>query len=112
MGQTGIVLTPTARERLQAIQQEHGLQGYALRFYIAGGCSCSPQIAMAFDDHILETDHVFEVEGLRVIVDSDALALLEGAQVDYVRTPEGEGFVLSLATTPAHEHNGGCGCGH
>jgi len=108
----GLTITPTARERLQALQQERGLEGYALRFYIAGGCSCSPQIAMAFDDTVRETDHVLEVEGLRVVMDADTLALLEGAQVDFIRTPEGEGFVLSLAATPAPEHDGGCGCGH
>ncbi len=119
----GVDITPIALERLRQIQQERGLEDCVLRLYIAGGCNCSPQVTMAFDQHTYDTDYIFEVDGLRVALDPEALALLEGARVDFVQSPMGEGFTIELAPREvaheaehAHEHacgcGGSCGCNH
>ncbi len=110
----GVHISPTALERLRSIQRERGLEDCALRFYISGGCGCSPQIAMAFDREVHPYDHVFQVDGLKVVVDRDMLAIVDGARVDFVQTPMGEGFTIELPPQPVHaeaEHQHTCGCG-
>ncbi len=113
----GVHITPIALERLRQIQQDRSLEDCVLRLYIAGGCNCSPQVTMAFDKHTYDTDYIFEVDGLRVALDPEALTLLDGARVDFSETPMGEGFTIELAPRDVdpeveHEHACGCGCGH
>ncbi len=113
----GVEITPIALERLRQLQKDRDLEGCVLRLYIAGGCNCSPQVTMAFDQQTYETDHLFEVDGLRVALDPEALTLLEGARIDFVETPMGEGFTIELAPRSVdaeveHQHACGCGCGH
>ncbi len=104
-----VEITPQALARLRDLLQEQGMEGMALRLYVAGGCSCSPQVGMAFDQKQPQ-DHCFEVEDLEVVIDPMSLEYLQGARLDYVNTPEGEGFALYLATAHHHHEDGGCGC--
>jgi iron-sulfur cluster assembly protein len=71
-----------------------------------GGCS-GLQYGMGFDNNILPTDTVIEVEGVKVIVDRVSIAYLVGATIDYVDSLMGGGFAISNPNAVST-----CGCGN
>ena len=76
----------------------------------AGGCGCSgPSFGMGFDT-AKPGDSVFNVSGIRFIIDGNTASNLEGASIDYVEPVEHQGFVIEAPNAKAAE-GGGCGCG-
>jgi iron-sulfur cluster insertion protein len=75
-----------------------------------GGCS-GISFGMTFADSIKENDMVGEHGSVKVIVDSDTIGHLRGAEIDFVDRGEGNAaFVFNNIPQPAGA--GGCGtCG-
>jgi iron-sulfur cluster assembly protein len=69
-----------------------------------GGCS-GFQYALAFD-RTKEDDHVFEVDGVSVIVDKVSMQFVFGSEVDYIEGLQGAGFQVNNPNVVA-----ACGCG-
>jgi len=84
----------------QADSPEAGLR-VAVR---GGGCS-GFQYALAFDQ-AKDDDHVFEVDGVSVIVDKVSMQFVFGSEVDYVEGLQGAGFQVNNPNVVA-----ACGCG-
>jgi iron-sulfur cluster assembly protein len=61
---------------------------------------------MALDETIESDDQVFETSGIKVVVDSQSLRYIAGAEVDYIDTGMGGGFKVNNPNA-----TGGCGCG-
>lgn len=79
--------------------------GKALRVFVqAGGCS-GYQYGFTFDD-AKETDHVFAVGGIQVLVDKASAMKLNGSTVDWIEDFRGAGFSVENPNA-----TGGCGCG-
>ena len=53
-----------------------------------------------------EGDCVFEQDGVRVLVDADSLALVDGTEIDFVRAGLNQQFVFRNPNAAAE-----CGCG-
>jgi len=51
-------------------------------------------------------DTVFEVDGLRVLIDAESLPLVDGTEIDYVRSGLNQQFVFHNPRAVAE-----CGCG-
>src|ERR1035437_10170434 len=62
----------------------------ALRVYVAGGGCSGLQYGMALDDPA-DGDVTFNYEGIRVVIDSESLRFIEGAEIDYVDSLMGAG---------------------
>lgn len=99
--------TEGASSRLLAIMRERGLEGYALRVFVAGGGCSGLQYGMTFDDEIREGDNEFSAGGLRVLVDPISAPYLMGASIDYVDSLMGGGFKIDNPNAVST-----CGCGH
>lgn len=67
---------------------------YGLRVGIKGG-GCSGTFLLGFDT-ASEQDQVFQVSGVKVIIDRKHLMYVLGAEVDYEETGNGAGFTVSL----------------
>ena len=63
------------------------------------------QYALAFD-RVKDDDHVFEVDGVSVIVDKVSMQFVFGSEVDYVEGLQGAGFQVNNPNVVA-----ACGCG-
>lgn len=87
-----ITLTPEATGKLQAIMAEKGIQGYALRVFVAGGGCAGLSYGMTFAEGPEAGDQVFETGGVKVVVDPASFSYLNGAQIDYVDSLMGGGF--------------------
>lgn len=80
-----------------------------VRIFIAGmGCS-GPQLGMSLDD-ATENDEVFEEAGFTFLVEKQLLEQAKPIKLDYIVTPEGEGFFISSSLMKASDCGGGCSC--
>lgn len=77
----------------------------ALRVAVRGGGCSGFQYALAFDKP-KDDDHVFEVDGVAVVVDKVSMQFVFGSQVDYVEGLQGAGFQVNNPNVVA-----ACGCG-
>ena len=102
-----ITFTEKGAEKVQEFLagQSADLQTSGLRVGVRGGGCSGFQYALAFDTE-RDGDTVFEDHGLRLLVDSESLAYVRGAVVDYVEGLQGAGFKVDNPNVIA-----ACGCG-
>ncbi len=101
-----ITLSAKAAEKIGELlgsQAESGEQ--ALRVAVRGGGCSGFQYALAFDK-AKDDDHVFEVDGVAVLVDKVSMQFVFGSEVDYVEGLQGAGFQVNNPNVVA-----ACGCG-
>jgi iron-sulfur cluster assembly protein len=78
-----ISLTPSAANHVQSMLQKRG-KGLGLRLGTkASGCSGYAYV-VDYADEVRDDDQVFESHGVKVIVDQQSLANLDGMEIDYV----------------------------
>jgi len=89
-----IGFSESARNRIREFIEEEGDESLAVRIEVMSSSPLSPEYDMALvgPDELDPDDQVFEADGLRVAVDADSVALLEGTRVDWIETIEGSGF--------------------
>ena len=90
-----INLTTKAAEKVKGIleQEKASIPQGGLRIYVQGGGCSGFQYGMVLDE-VADGDQVFEVQGVKVIVDPMSLRYLEGAEVDYKEDLMGGGFAI------------------
>ena len=104
--QTAISLTEkTAGKIGELLGSQEDPDGQALRVAVRGGGCSGFQYALAFD-RVKDDDHVFEVDGVAVIVDKVSMQFVFGSEVDYVEGLQGAGFAVNNPNVVA-----ACGCG-
>jgi len=88
-----IVFTEIAKEEItRTLNSPQMPEGYALRVGIKGG-ACSANYLLGLDK-ASESDEIFEVEGVKVVIDRKHLMYLIGIKIDYTQTEAGMGFVI------------------
>jgi iron-sulfur cluster assembly protein len=100
-----ITLTDKAAEKLGELLSGQDSEGQALRVAVRGGGCSGFQYALAFD-RAKDDDHVFEVDGVAVIVDKVSMQFVFGSEVDFVEGLQGAGFQVNNPNVVA-----ACGCG-
>jgi iron-sulfur cluster assembly protein len=101
-----ITLTPKAAEKIgELIGSQPDASDQALRVAVRGGGCSGFQYALAFDK-AKEDDHVFEVDGVAVLVDKVSMQFVFGSEVDYIEGLQGAGFQVNNPNVVA-----ACGCG-
>jgi iron-sulfur cluster assembly protein len=100
-----ISLTDSAAGRVRQYLEKRG-EGVGLRLGVTKtGCSGYSYVVNYADD-VAEHDVVFEDKGVKVIVDPDALPLIDGTEVDFVKNGLNEAFSFRNPNV-----SGECGCG-
>ena len=101
-----IALTDKAAEKIgELLGSQQDAEDQALRVAVRGGGCSGFQYALAFD-RAKDDDHVFEVDGVAVIVDKVSMQFVFGSEVDYVEGLQGAGFQVNNPNVVA-----ACGCG-
>jgi iron-sulfur cluster assembly protein len=104
--QEAITLSPKAVEKIgELLGGPEGSEGQALRVAVRGGGCSGFQYALAFDK-AKDDDHVFEVDGVAVLVDKVSMQFVFGSEVDYIEGLQGAGFQINNPNVVA-----ACGCG-
>ena len=105
-GPTVLSLTDAAAGKLREITAEETNPDVGLRVYVySGGCS-GYRYGMMLEDAPTPEDNRLDVNGIKVYVDGQSVALLKGSQIDYVDTLMGAGFTVNNPNAVS-----GCGCG-
>jgi iron-sulfur cluster assembly protein len=100
-----VSLTPSAAERVRTFLANRG-RGVGLRLGVKKtGCSGFAYV-VNYADEIAAGDVVFEVGGIKVIVDNESLRYVDGTQIDFVREGLNEAFKFRNPNV-----KGECGCG-
>lgn len=100
-----ISLTKSAADRVSTYLQKRGA-GVGLRLGVTKtGCSGYSYV-INYADAVEGEDVVFEDRGVKIIVDPQALALIDGTEVDFVKNGLNEAFSFRNPNI-----TGECGCG-
>jgi len=100
-----ITMTEAAAQRVRGFLQQRG-KGVGLRLGVrTSGCSGMAYV-LEFVDDIEESDQVFEVHGVKVVVDKKSMVYLDGTELDFARDGLNEGFKFNNPNVKDE-----CGCG-
>ena len=102
-----IELTPRAVEKVREVMRDQGVTEGGLRVGVQGGGCSGMSYNLAIDTEVRPGDKVFEVEGVKLVVDMKSFLYLDGSTLDY--KDEGlmqRGFMFSNPNS-----SGACGCG-
>jgi len=103
---TVVTLSEAAATKLRDLTKEETNPNIGLRVYVySGGCS-GYRYGMMLEDAPTPEDQVLDASGLKVYIDTQSVALLQGSQIDYVDTLMGAGFTVNNPHAVA-----ACGCG-
>jgi iron-sulfur cluster assembly accessory protein len=103
-----INVTEAAAEKITELLAEEDKLGAGLRVFVQGGGCSGFQYGLMIDEGEgnAEADQVFEVHGVRLLVDPISLRYLKGAEVDFVDNHMGGGFTIKNPNAKST-----CGCG-
>ncbi len=101
-----ITLTENANKEITRLLGEEDRTGEYLRIGVQGGGCSGLMYSMKFDGETGEFDQVFDVDGIKVVVDMKSALYLKGTTLDYVSDLTGGGFKF---INPNASRS--CGCG-
>ena len=103
-----INITDAAVEVVKAVKDKENQDDLVLRLGVQGGGCSGLAYKMGFSK-ISDTDKVFDMGGVTIAVDSRSYLYLDGATIDYVNGPQGEGFTFD---NPNIQPTCGCQSSH
>ncbi|HZO88653.1 MAG TPA: iron-sulfur cluster assembly accessory protein [Chthonomonadaceae bacterium] len=78
-----LTITPAAVARIKQLMQKQGSPNLGLRVGVKGGGCSGLSYVMTLDEKVTDRDLVFEIEGLKVMVDRKSARFIEGTTLDY-----------------------------
>jgi iron-sulfur cluster assembly protein len=102
-----ITITEKAVAEIHTIMSENEIPDtYGLRVGVKGGGCSGLSYSLGFDSQIRETDSVFDVKGIKLVIDMKSLFYLSGTELDFSDGLNGRGFVFNNPNAVRT-----CGCG-
>src|SRR5262249_28335403 len=78
-----LTITPAALERVRTLIAKQGNPALKLRVGVKGGGCSGLSYVLNLEERPTERDHVYEMEGITVLVDKKSARFLEGVTLDY-----------------------------
>ena len=101
-----ITLSDAALKEVKRLLNVQGITEGGLRVGVKGGGCSGLSYTVNFDDKIGQYDTVYEIDGIKVIVDAKSAIYLQGTQLDFQKDLMGGSFKF---VNPNAEKS--CGCG-
>lgn len=101
-----IQISDTAKGKIQEMLDSEGTPDMFLRLGVESGGCTGFSYGMGFDDEQADGDQVFDIQGLRVVVDEESSKYLNGVQIDFKQSAMGGGFTIDNPNASVT-----CGCG-
>jgi iron-sulfur cluster assembly protein len=105
-GTPDIRLSRKALEMAKRSIERRGIPTEGLRLGVRGGGCSGVSYAIEFADKIRQRDHVYEFDGLKIVIDPKSLVYLRGSVLDYEVKLMQHGFKFRNPNEKS-----GCGCG-
>ncbi|MEO7720106.1 MAG: iron-sulfur cluster insertion protein ErpA [Capsulimonas sp.] len=99
-------ITDAAAEEVRTLIAQQDRDDLYLRVYVSGGGCSGLQYGMALDENVEPGDEVFDLSGIRLVVDNTSMRYMSGSVVDYISTDMGGGFKIENPNATKS-----CGCG-
>lgn len=107
MTEKTLQISDNAAKRIAALAQQQQKPGLKLRVAVDGGGCSGFQYKLDFTDAQAADDHVFEKNGVSVLVDDMSLGFIAGSTLEYVETLGAAHFEIKNPNASAT-----CGCGN
>jgi len=102
-----IIVSDKAKARILELKKEEGrTENENIRVSVKGGGCSGLMYDLGFDATQVETDHVFEDKGVKILVDRKSLLYLAGTTLEFTDGLNGKGFQF---VNPNASRT--CGCG-
>ncbi|MDE3018487.1 MAG: iron-sulfur cluster assembly accessory protein [Nitrospirota bacterium] len=101
-----VTLSEAAIKEVKRLLNVQGITEGGLRVGVKGGGCSGLSYTVNFDDKIGQYDSVYEIEGIKVIVDAKSAIYLQGTQLDFHKDLMGGSFKFVNPNA-----NKTCGCG-
>lgn len=102
-----IVVSDKAKDRILELRKEEGRsENENIRVSVKGGGCSGLMYDLGFDASLVETDHIFEDKGIKILVDRKSLLYLAGTVLEFSDGLNGKGFQF---VNPNASRT--CGCG-
>ena len=102
-----ITVSDKAKERNIELKKEEGREEQEnIRVSVKGGGCSGLMYELGFDAQVVDTDHVFEDKGVKILVDRKSLLYLAGTTLEFSDGLNGKGFQF---VNPNASRT--CGCG-
>lgn len=101
-----ITLTESAVKEVKRLLDLQGITEGGLRLGVKGGGCSGLSYTLNFDEKIGPHDQVYDIEGIKVIVDAKSAIYLQGIQLDYYKDLMTGSFRFSNPNASKT-----CGCG-
>ena len=101
-----VSVSESAVKRIANLIAAEGDDKLMLRLSVSGGGCSGFQYGFSFDNTAQVDDHVFERDGVKVVVDDSSLDLLNGSEIDFVEDLVGASFQVKNPNAKSS-----CGCG-
>ncbi|MCL0044588.1 iron-sulfur cluster assembly accessory protein [Dehalococcoidia bacterium] len=105
-----VTITDLAADKLKEILQDEGHPESSLRIVVMPGPHGGVQYMLTLEEQPKTDDSLIHSNGVNVVVDTDSISLVEGAEIDYVEGLMRSGFVINNPNFETEE-GGGCACG-
>ena len=104
-----ITISELAAQKLKDVLEEEGQPESSLRIVVMPGPSGGVQYSLTLEKEATSDESIIHSNGVNIVVDSDSLPLIEGAEIDYIDGLMRSGFVINNPNFQVE--GGGCGCG-
>lgn len=101
-----VTITESAARRIAYLMKQETASDLMLRLSVSGGGCSGFQYSFSFDNATQVDDHLFERDGVKVVIDDTSLDLLAGAEIDFVEDLVGASFQVKNPNATSS-----CGCG-
>ena len=102
-----IIVSDKAKERIIELRKEEGrTENENIRVSVKGGGCSGLMYDLGFDATVVDSDHVFEDKGVKILVDRKSLLYLAGTVLEFSDGLNGKGFQF---VNPNASRT--CGCG-
>jgi len=102
-----VTLSANAAKRVAALKVQENAPDAFLRLAVSGGGCSGFQYGFSFDKARNADDHVFERDGVSLVIDEVSLELVKGAEIDFVEDMMGAAFQVKNPNAASS-----CGCGN
>lgn len=101
-----LTITEAAKDKIVELLGDEPGDIIGLRVYVKGGGCSGYSYGMIFESKTTDEDNTFEVDGVKLILDSQSAPLLQGSEIDYTDGLQGQGFQVKNPNAKTT-----CGCG-
>ncbi len=102
-----IIVSDKAKDRILELRREEGrTENENIRVSVKGGGCSGLMYDLGFDATVVDSDHVFEDKGVKILVDRKSLLYLAGTVLEFSDGLNGKGFQF---VNPNASRT--CGCG-